>query len=39
MIVEIQQYTARLSDLRQKLAEVGDGLHMDNMERELQELR
>ena len=39
MIVELQQYTQQLDALRATLKEVGDGLHIDHMEEELQELR
>ncbi len=39
MIVELEQYTGRLTALRSKLKEVGEGLHIDDMERELSELR
>ena len=39
MIVELQQYTQQLDALRATLNEVGDGLHIDHMEEELQELR
>lgn len=39
MIVELEQYRARLNDLRAKLREAGEGLHLDLIERELTELR
>ncbi len=39
MIVELEQYTAKLSALRAQLKEVGEGLHIDDMERELSELK
>ena len=39
MIVELEQYTAKLAALRAQLKEVGEGLHIDDMERELSELR
>ena len=38
MILAFDQYTQRLEELRKQLAEVGDGLHIDDMERELSEL-
>ncbi len=38
MIVELEQFSARIAALRSKLKEVGEGLHMDDMHRELQEL-
>ena len=38
MIVELEQFSARVAALRSKLQEVGEGLHMDDMHRELQEL-
>ena len=39
MIVELQQYAQRLDALRRQLEEIKGGLHMDDMERELTELR
>ena len=38
MIIELEQYTARVDKLRSTLREVGEGLHIDQMERELTEL-
>ena len=38
MILEFDQYTQRVETLRAQLKEVGDGLHIDNMQRELGEL-
>ena len=38
MIMAFDQYTQRLEDLRKQLVEVGEGLHIDDMERELSEL-
>ena len=38
MIIEIEQYTAKLNALRAQLKEVGEGLHMEDMEKELLEL-
>ena len=37
MIIEIEQYTAKLNALRAQLKEVGEGLHMEDMEKELLE--
>ena len=39
MIIEIEQYTAKLNALRAQLKEVGEGLHMEDMEKELLELK
>ncbi len=39
MIIELQQFTAQLDTLRSTLSEVGEGLHIDHMQEELQELR
>ncbi len=39
MIVELEQYTQKLTALRAQLKEVGGGLHIDDMERELSELK
>ena len=39
MIVELEQYTGKLAALRAQLKEVGEGLHIDDMERELSELK
>ena len=39
MIVELQQYAQRLDALRRQLEEIKGGLHMDDMERELTELK
>ncbi|MBR6754130.1 MAG: PCRF domain-containing protein, partial [Clostridia bacterium] len=39
MIVELEQYTQKLTALRDQLKEVGGGLHIDDMERELSELK
>ena len=39
MILELDQFTQRLDALRAQLKEVGDGLHMDDMDRELTELK
>ena len=39
MIVELEQFTGKLSALRAQLKEVGEGLHIDDMERELSELK
>ena len=38
MILEFDQYTQRIETLRDQLKEVGDGLHIDDMQRELGEL-
>ena len=38
MILEFDQYTQRLEELREQLKEVGEGLHIDDMQRELTEL-
>ncbi len=38
MIIELEQYASRVEELRATLREVGDGLHIDQMERELTEL-
>ncbi len=38
MILEFDQYTQRVETLRAQLKEVGDGLHIDDMQRELGEL-
>jgi len=38
MILEFDQYTQRIETLRAQLKEVGDGLHIDDMQRELGEL-
>jgi len=38
MILEFDQYTQRVETLRDQLKEVGDGLHIDDMQRELGEL-
>ena len=38
MILELEQFTQRLDSLRSTLKEVGEGLHIEDMERELQEL-
>ncbi|MBO2516622.1 MAG: peptide chain release factor 2 [Clostridiales bacterium] len=38
-MIELQQYSQQLDALRATLSEVGDGLHIDHMEEELQELR
>ena len=39
MIVELEKYRVDLDALRSRLAEVGDGLHISQMEQELLELR
>lgn len=39
MIVELEQYRAKLSDMRKTLKEAGEGLHIDLIERELLELK
>ena len=39
MIVELEQYRTTLQSLRETLAEAGEGLHIDLIERELTELR
>lgn len=39
MIVELEQYRAKLAQMRSILAEAGDGLHIDLIERELTELK
>ena len=39
MIVELEQYAARLGDARNKLSAVREGLHVEQMEEELQELK
>lgn len=39
MIVELEQYRAKLAEMRNTLAEAGDGLHIDLIERELLELK
>ena len=39
MIVELEQYTQKLASLRAQLKEVSEGLHIDDMERELSELK
>ena len=36
MILELDQFTQRLDALRAQLKEVGEGLHIEDMERELQ---
>ena len=38
MILELEQFSQRLDSLRSTLKEVGEGLHIEDMERELQEL-
>ena len=38
MFLEFDQYTQRLDSLRAQLKEVGEGLHIDDMQRELSEL-
>ena len=38
MILALDQFTQRIDALRTQLKEVGEGLHIDDMERELQEL-
>lgn len=38
MILAFDQYTQRLENLRAQLKEVGDGLHIDDMHKELTEL-
>ena len=38
MILEFDQYSQRLEELREQLKEVGEGLHIDDMQRELTEL-
>ena len=35
MILELEQFAQRVDSLRSQLKEVGEGLHMDDMEREL----
>ena len=39
MIIELQQFRPRLDGLRSTLNEVGEGLHIDHMHEELQELK
>ncbi len=39
MIVELERYRVDLNALRARLAEVGDGLHISQMEQELMELK
>ena len=39
MILELEQFTAKLSALREQLKDVGEGLHIEDMEKELTELR
>ncbi len=38
MIVELQQYTQKIAELRDELKEIAGGLHLEDMEKELQEL-
>ena len=38
MILALDQFTQRVDSLRAQLKEVGEGLHIEDMERELQEL-
>ncbi|MBQ8137231.1 MAG: PCRF domain-containing protein, partial [Clostridia bacterium] len=38
-MVELEQYAARLEEARKKLSAVRDGLHVEQMEEELQELK
>lgn len=39
MIVELEQYRADLTELKEKLKEAGEGLHIDLIEQELRELK
>ena len=39
MILELEQYKIKLDEQRAKLAEAGDGMHIDLIERELMELK
>lgn len=39
MIVELEQYRVRLQSLREQLKEAGEGLHLDLVAEELQELK
>ena len=38
MILELEQYTAKIAELRSQLKDVGEGLHIEDMQRELTEL-
>ncbi|NLD01691.1 MAG: hypothetical protein GX674_00140, partial [Clostridiales bacterium] len=39
MIVELEKYRVELAAIKERLLEVGDGLHIGQMEQELLELR
>ena len=39
MILEFEKFRADVEDLRNRLKDVGEGLHIDHMNEELQELR
>ena len=39
MFLEQEQYLSNLSNLRDQLREIGEGLRIDDLERELSELR
>ena len=39
MIVELEKYRGELAAIKERLLEVGDGLHIGQMEQELLELR
>ena len=39
MFLEQEQYLARIAALKDQMRETGEGLHMDDLERELSELK